>query len=75
MLLLPPTLSALFTSQEDGQEVVYVARGDDSRMRSATTPVSNDHTNERGSEAEEEEVFYVDQCSYIMMVERTCIRM
>ena len=30
-------------------------------MRSATTPVSNDRTNERGSEADgEEEVFYVN---------------
>ena len=37
-----------------------VARGDDSRMRSVTTPMSNDHTNERGSETEEEEVFYVN---------------
>ena len=32
-----------------------VARGDDSQMRSAMTPMSNDHTKERGNEAEEEE--------------------
>ena len=38
---------------------IPVAKGDDSRMRPATTPMNTDHTNERGNETEEEEEAFI----------------